>query len=46
MDNTNFLEILGYIASLIVLISLLMSSIIKLRWINLLGSAVFLYMVF
>lgn len=41
MDNTNFLEILGYIASLIVLISLLMSSIIKLRWINLLGSAVF-----
>lgn len=41
MDNTNFLEILGYIASLIVLISLLMSSIIKLRLINLLGSAVF-----
>lgn len=41
MDNINLLEILGYIASLIVLISLLMSSIIKLRWINLLGSAVF-----
>jgi len=32
---------LGYLASLIVLISLLMSSIIKLRWINLLGSSIF-----
>ncbi|MDF2821035.1 MAG: hypothetical protein K0R15_1476 [Clostridiales bacterium] len=37
----NWLEWLGYLASLIVLISLLMSSIIKLRWINLLGSAIF-----
>ena len=32
---------LGYLASLILLISLLMSSIIKLRWINLLGSTLF-----
>lgn len=39
--NAYWLEILGYLASLIVLISLLMSSIIKLRWINLLGSAIF-----
>lgn len=40
MNNT-LLEWLGYLASLIVLISLLMSSIIKLRWINLLGSSIF-----
>jgi hypothetical protein len=39
--NLNWLEWLGYLASLIVLISLLMSSIIKLRWINLLGSSLF-----
>jgi hypothetical protein len=39
--NINWLEWLGYLASLIVLISLLMSSIIKLRWINLLGSSLF-----
>lgn len=39
--DLNWLEWLGYLASLIVLISLLMSSIIKLRWINLLGSSLF-----
>jgi hypothetical protein len=39
--NTQWLEFLGYLASFIVLVSLLMSSIIKLRWINLLGSAIF-----
>lgn len=37
----NWLEWLGYIASFIVLVSLLMSSVIKLRWINLLGSSIF-----
>ncbi|MEQ6375962.1 hypothetical protein RZN22_14290 [Bacillaceae bacterium S4-13-58] len=37
----DWLEWLGYLASLIVLISLLMSSIIKLRWVNLIGSAIF-----
>ncbi|UCZ55112.1 YgjV family protein [Bacillus shivajii] len=37
----DWLEWLGYLASFIVLISLLMSSIIKLRWINLLGSSLF-----
>lgn len=39
--NIHWLEWLGYLASLIVLMSLLMSSIIKLRWINLLGSSIF-----
>lgn len=37
----NWLEWMGYAASLIVLISLLMSSIIKLRFLNLFGSCVF-----
>ncbi|MFK5883403.1 MAG: hypothetical protein QM489_03575 [Candidatus Izemoplasma sp.] len=35
------LEYLGYLASLIVLLSLLMSSIKKLRWISLLGASLF-----
>ncbi len=35
------LEYIGYVASLIVLVSLLMSSIKKLRWINLIGSVTF-----
>lgn len=39
--DINWLEWLGYLASLIVLISLLMNSIIKLRWINLVGSCIF-----
>ena len=39
--NDVLLEWLGYIASLIVLISLLMSSIVKLRWINLVGALLF-----
>ena len=39
--HINWLEWLGYLASLIVLISLLMSSILKLRWINLAGSCMF-----
>jgi len=39
--NIDWLEWLGYLASLIVLMSLLMSSIIKLRWINLFGSSMF-----
>lgn len=36
-----YLELLGYIASLVVLVSLIMSSIKKLRWINLIGAALF-----
>ncbi|MBS4534805.1 YgjV family protein [Clostridium sp. D2Q-14] len=39
--QVDLLEWLGYIASFIVLVSLLMSSVIKLRWINLLGSLIF-----
>lgn len=36
-----YLEYIGYVASLIVLISLLMSSVKKLRWINMIGSLIF-----
>ncbi|MHB1454697.1 MAG: GNAT family N-acetyltransferase [Saccharofermentanales bacterium] len=39
--NIDLYEWIGYLASVLVLISLLMSSIIKLRWINLVGSLVF-----
>jgi|YNPMSStandDraft_1061717.scaffolds.fasta_scaffold68722_2 hypothetical protein len=41
MDNFNIVEIIGYIASILVMISLMMSSIVKLRWINFVGSALF-----
>jgi hypothetical protein len=41
MFGISLLEWIGYLASVLVLISLLMSSIVKLRWINLAGSAVF-----
>ncbi|MCD4827609.1 MAG: YgjV family protein [Acholeplasmataceae bacterium] len=37
----NLVEWIGYIASLIVLISLVMSSVKKLRWINMVGSVIF-----
>ena len=37
----NWLDMFGYLASLIVLISLLMSSIVKLRFIDLVGAAAF-----
>lgn len=39
--DINWLEWMGYAASAIILISLLMSSVKKLRWINLVGSSVF-----
>jgi len=39
--TVNWMEWVGYLASIIVLISLLMSSIVKLRWINLLGAVLF-----
>lgn len=41
MSNFNWIEWVGYIASVIVLISLVTSSIVKLRIINLVGSFVF-----
>ncbi|MGL1892104.1 MAG: hypothetical protein OCD02_10795 [Spirochaetaceae bacterium] len=37
----NFLELFGYLGSFVVLVSLTMSSIVKLRWINLLGATMF-----
>jgi len=37
----DWLEWIGYIASLVILISLLMSSIKKLRWVNLIGATLF-----
>ena len=37
----DYIEWIGYLASLIVLVSLLMSSVKKLRWINLIGSLTF-----
>ncbi len=36
-----YLEVLGYVASMVVLISLVMSSIKRLRWINLFGASLF-----
>lgn len=39
--NVSYLEWLGYSASFIIVISLLMSSIIKLRWVNLAGAVMF-----
>jgi len=39
----DWVEWLGYLASFVVLISLTMSSIIKLRWINMLGCLLFAY---
>lgn len=41
--NDVVLEWIGYVASAIVLVSLLMSSIVRLRWINLVGAAVFAF---
>ncbi len=41
MFGIDILEWIGYLASALILVSLLMSSIIKLRWINLLGCVVF-----
>jgi GNAT superfamily N-acetyltransferase len=37
----DLLEWIGYLASVLVLVSLLMSSIVRLRWINLAGSIIF-----
>ena len=41
MDSSLTFEIIGYVASVLVAISLMMSSILKLRVINLLGAALF-----
>ncbi len=41
MDNISIVEIIGYVASVLIAVSLMMSSILKLRIINLFGSFVF-----
>src|SRR4028119_64267 len=41
MDSQMVLEIMGYVASVLVAVSLMMSSILRLRLINLVGSAAF-----
>ena len=41
MDNGLFLELLGYVASILVAVSLMMSSILRLRIINLVGAIFF-----
>ncbi len=41
MFGIEWIEWVGYLASVLILISLLMSSIVKLRWINLAGAAIF-----
>ncbi|MEZ9595030.1 hypothetical protein AB4298_10330 [Shewanella sp. 10N.261.52.F9] len=41
MDNATIWEWVGYIASVVVAISLMMSNIKKLRWWNLVGAALF-----
>ena len=41
MDNATILELVGYLASLLVLVSLLMSSVVKLRIINSIGAIIF-----
>ena len=37
-DKMSILEIIGYVASVLVALSLMMSSIIRLRWYNLVGA--------
>ncbi|MCL1145594.1 hypothetical protein L2747_06165 [Shewanella marinintestina] len=41
MDNATIWEWVGYLASVVVAISLMMSNIKKLRWWNLVGAALF-----
>ena len=41
LDNISVLEWIGYIASVVVAVSLMMVSILKLRWLNLFGSSIF-----
>jgi N-acetylglutamate synthase-like GNAT family acetyltransferase len=41
MEQLDWVEWLGYLASVIVLVSLTMASIVKLRWINLVGAGLY-----
>lgn len=40
-EHINYLELIGYLASIMVLVSMLMNSLLKLRIINLVGSGIF-----
>ncbi|MBW6478233.1 MAG: YgjV family protein [Bacteroidales bacterium] len=40
-ENINLIEWIGYVGSVIIAISLTMSSIIRLRWLNLMGASIF-----
>lgn len=42
LSEINLIEVLGYVASILIAFSLLTNSIIKLRWINLVGAVSFL----
>jgi len=41
MENINMIEVLGYVASVMVAISLMMKDIILLRWLNFVGCSFF-----
>ena len=41
MEELTLVQIIGYIASIIIALSMTMSSIVKFRWINLLGAGIF-----
>ena len=41
MENINIWELIGYIGSIVIAVSLTMTSIVKLRWINFIGALVF-----
>jgi len=41
IDGINYIEWIGYLASIIVAISLTMTSVLRLRWFNLLGATLF-----
>ena len=44
MDAGTIVEIIGYLGSALVLVSMLMTSVIKLRIINLTGSVIFAFL--
>ena len=39
--EVNFLQLIGYIASAIIAVSMMMNSIVKFRWINMVGASLF-----
>ena len=41
MEELTFVQAIGYLASIIIAISMTMSSIVKFRWINLVGASIF-----